>query len=112
MCLDPRDLNNGILCNRHYVRSIDDVIPQVSGSTHFTIIDAISGYLQVQLDEESSRLFTNNTPWGKCRWTRLPFRLTYSGDVFEEKMDSVFGPVDEVTGIADDIHFWKERKEP
>ena len=29
VCLDPHDLNNAIKCNGHYVRSIDDVIPQV-----------------------------------------------------------------------------------
>ena len=61
--LDPRDLKNAIKCNRYYICSIDDVIPQVSGSTHFSKLDARSGHWPVQLNEESSRLCTFNTPW-------------------------------------------------
>lgn len=102
VCLDPRNLNQAIKCNRHYVRSIDDVIPKVTGTTHFSILDARSGYWQVKIDEESSKLCTFNTPWGKYRWTRLPFGLTCSGDVFQEKMDSIFGSLEGVSGIADD----------
>ena len=60
--LDPRDLNKAIKCNRHYVRSIDDIIPKVAGATHFSILDARSGYWQVKIDEESSKLCTFNTP--------------------------------------------------
>lgn len=102
LCLDPRNLNKAIKRNPYYVRTIDDVIPKVSGSTHFSILDARSGFWQVSLDEESSRLCTFNTPWGKHRWTRLPFGLTCSGDVFQEKMDMVFGRLEGLSGIADD----------
>lgn len=102
LCLDPRDLNKAVKRNTYYTRTIDDVIPQVSGSTHFSILDARSGYWQVMLDEESSKLCTFSTPWGKFRWNRLPFGLTCSGDVFQEKMDTVFGQIDGLSGIADD----------
>ena len=34
------------------------------------------------------------------------FGLTCSGDVFQEKMDSVFGSLDGVTGIADDTFIY------
>ena len=99
LCLDPRNLNKAVKRNPYYVRTIDDVIPKVSGSTHFSILDARSGFWQVNLDEESSRLYT---PWGKYRWARLPFGLTCSGDVFQEKMDIVFGKLEGLSGIADD----------
>lgn len=84
------------------MRTIDDVIPKVSGSTQFSILDARSGFWQVNLDEESSKLCTFNTPWGKYRWTRLTFGLTCSGDVFQEKMDLVFGKLEGLSGIAYD----------
>ena len=85
-----------------YVRMIDNAIPKVSGSTHSSILDAHSGFWQVNLDEESSRLCTFNTPWGKYRWTTLPFCLTCSGDVFQEKLDVVFGKLEGLSGIVDD----------
>ena len=102
LCLDPQNLNKAVKCNPYYVRTIDDVISKVSGSTHFSILDARSGFWQVNLDEESSGLCTFNTPWGKYRWTRLPFGLTCSGDVFQEKMDIVFGKLEGLSGIVAD----------
>ena len=55
--------------------------------------------------------YAHLTPHGEST-VGLDSPFEYSGDVFQEKIDSVFGPVDGVTGIVDDIHFWKERKEP
>ena len=106
VCLDPRDLNKAIKCNRHYVRSVDDIIPKVAGATHFSILDARSGYWQVNIDGDSSKLCTFNTPWGKYWWNRLPFRLTCSGDRFQEKMDSVSGIVDDtfIYGTSEASH--------
>ena len=96
------NLYKAIKPNPYYVRTIDGVIPKVSGSTHFITLDACSGFWKVNLDQESSRLSTFNTPWGKYRWTRLPFGLTCSGDAFQEKMDMVFGRLDGLSGITDD----------
>jgi len=96
-----KNLNKVVKCNPYSVRTID-VILKVSGSTHFSILDAHSGFWQVHLDEESSRPCSFNTPWGKYRWTRFPFGLTCSGDVFQEKMDMVFSKLEGLSGIADD----------
>ena len=84
------------------VRTIDDVIPKVSGASHFSILHARSRFWQVELDDESSTFSTFSTPWRKYRWKRLPFGLTCSGEVFQEKMDNVFGNLDGLSGIADD----------
>ena len=82
LCLDPRDLNKAIRRSPCYVRTIADVIPKVSRTSHFSILDAQSGFWQVEPDDESSKLRTLSTPWGKCRWKRLPFRLTCIGEMF------------------------------
>ena len=67
LCLDPRDVSKAVKRNAYYTRTVDDVIPQVSGLTHFSILDARSGYWQVTLDKESSRLCTFSTPSGTFR---------------------------------------------
>ena len=41
LCLDSRDLNKAVKRNAYYARTVDDVIPQVSGSTHFSILDEV-----------------------------------------------------------------------
>ena len=101
LCLDPRDLNKAIRHIPYYVRTIHDVIPKVGGASHFSILDAQSGFWQVELDDESSTFCTFSTPWDKYRWKRLPFGLTCSGDVFEEKMNNVLGNLDGLNGIAE-----------
>ena len=68
----------------------------------FSIVDGRSGFWQVKLDDESNKLCTFRTPWTKYRWRRLPFGLTYNGDVFKEWTDTVFGKLDGLSGIADD----------
>ena len=98
LCLDSRDLNGSAQRTPYYVRTIDDVIPKVSGASHFSILDSRSGLWQVKLDDESSKLCTSSTPRGKYRWKRLPFGLTCSGDV----PYSIFGKLNGLTGNADD----------
>ena len=102
LCLAARDLNKAIRRTPYHVITIHDVIPKVSGASHFSILDARSGFWQVELDDESSKLCTLSTPWGKYRWKRLPFGLSCSGDMFKEKMDNVFGNLDDLSGIAND----------
>ena len=102
LCLDPRDLNKAIQRTPYYVKTIDEVIPKVSVASHFSILDGLSGFWQVEIDDESSKLCTFSNPWGKYRWRRLPFVLICTGDVFQEKMDTVFEKRDGLSGIADD----------
>ena len=85
LCLDPRNLNKAVKQNPYYVRTIDDVTPKVIGSTYFSILDARSGFWQVNLDKESSRLCTFNTPRGKYRWTRLHLTALVAEMCFKRK---------------------------
>ena len=86
--LNSRNLNKAVKCNPYYVRTIDDVILK---GEWLSPLQYFRRTQWVNLAEESNRLCTFNTPWKKYRWTRLPFGLTCSGDVFQEKMDMVFG---------------------
>ena len=55
------------------------------------------------LDEESSYLTTFNSPFGRFRYTRLPFGLCVSQDIFQQKMDFILEKCPGTVGIADDI---------
>ena len=103
LCLDPKDLNQAIKRNQWYSRTVDDILPELPHSKYFSLLDAKSGYWHVPLDKESSFLTTFNTPWGKCRWLRLPFGLRVAGDVFQERIDRVLRSVPNSVGIVDDI---------
>ena len=103
ICLDPKDLNAAIQRDHHVTPTLEEVLPKLNGATHFSILDARSGYWNVTLDEESSYLTTFNSPVGRYRFKRMPFGLRMSQDVFQSKIDQTFEGCNGVVGIADDI---------
>ena len=52
------------------------------GMRFFTVIDALKGYHQVPLDDESSALTTFSTPFGRFQYVRLLMGITHAGDDF------------------------------
>ena len=55
------------------------------------------------LDEESSYLTTFNRPFGRFRFTRLPFGLCISQDIFQQQMDFILDKCPGTAVIADYI---------
>lgn len=47
---------------------------------------APSRRVHVMLDEESSRLTTFDTPFGRYRWKRLPFGISVASEIFQERI--------------------------
>ncbi|KAK3746668.1 hypothetical protein QZH41_010504, partial [Actinostola sp. cb2023] len=103
LCLDPKDLNKAIKRPHHCTPTLDEVLSRLSGSKHYSIVDARSGYWNIKLDHESSLYTTFNSPHGRYRFLRLPFGLICAQDIFQKKVDETFGDLPGVTGIADDI---------
>ena len=52
------------------------------GITHYAVFDALKGYHQIELDEESQKLTAFMTPFGRYVFKRLPMGLSSAGDVF------------------------------
>ena len=102
VCLDPRDLNKWVKREHYYTKTVDEVVAQLHDAKFFSIIDAKKGYWHVPLDEQSSLLTTFNSPFGRYRFTRLPFGLIVSQDVFQKELDTALEGLPGVTGIADD----------
>ena len=62
ICIDPQHLNKA-LKRRHYpLPVVEDLLPELSKARMFTKADLKDGFLQIQLDEESSKLTTFQTP--------------------------------------------------
>ena len=110
LCIDPRNLNTAIKRNPYYMRTLDDILPQLSKAKVISMSDATSGYWHVPLDLASSLLTTFSTPYGKFRWLRLPFGLKIASDIFQERLDSVLVLVPNTAGIADDIIVFGENE--
>ena len=76
--LDPRDLNKWVKREQHFCKTIDEVVTQLNDAKFFTLVNAKKGYWHVPLDESSSFLTSFSNPFGRFRFTRLPFGLYVS----------------------------------
>ena len=69
----------------------------------FSKLDAKSGYWSIKLDEESQKLTTFQTPFGRYCFQRLPFGLSVSQDIYQMEIDHILEQCEGACGIADDI---------
>ena len=104
VCVDPRPLNIKALKRETYqMHLLDEILPDLSLAKVFTTVDLRSGFWYCVLDDESSMLTTFNTPYGRCRWLRLPFGLSVSPEIFQKRVIQTLEGHDGVLNIADDI---------
>ena len=75
VCLDPQYLNTALKRSHYPLPIIEDVLPELSNAKTFTKADLKDGFLQIELDEESSLLTTFQTPWGRYRYRRMQLQL-------------------------------------
>lgn len=103
ICIDPRPLNL-VLKREHYrLPVLDDVLPELSSSKVFSILDLKQGYLHCTLDEQSSYLTTMSTPFGRYRWLRMPFGLNVSSEIFQKRLIQALDGLQGVHCNADDV---------
>ena len=106
LCLDPRPLNVSLKREHYPLPVLDDILPQLSNATVFSICDLKDGYLHCPLDEQSSLLTTFATPWCRYKWKRLPFGLKVSSEIFQKRLLQALDGLIGVQCVADDIIIW------
>ena len=77
----------------------------------FSVLDAKSGFLQIQLNYEISLLTTFNTSCGRCRWLRLPFGIKSASEVFQRIVDAMLEGIENTRAILDDVIIGAENEE-
>ena len=95
---------NKALKREHFtLPTLDDNLHELSDDKVFSKADLAAGYWHAKLDEESSKLTTFQTCFGRFRWIRLPFGLAVSAEIFQRKLLQVFENHQGIICIADDI---------
>ena len=69
----------------------------------FSTVDAKNGFWHVELDDDSSRLTTFNSPFGRFRWLRLPFGLCTAPEEFQRRLNHALVGLKGVRTIHNDI---------
>lgn len=103
MCIDPRELNKALLREHYVLPILEDTLHELRQSTVFSKADLSSGYWHIKLSEESSKLTTFQTCFGRFRFKRLPFGLSVSAEIFQKKLLEAVGDLPGVVCIADDL---------
>ena len=67
MCMDPRDLNLAIKREHYHMKTIEDVLADIppEEAKYVTKLDVTCGFWQIRLDEDSAKLCTFNTSFGR-----------------------------------------------
>ena len=87
LCLDPQPLNKALKRCHYPIPTIEEVLPDLANAKVFTKLDCKNSYWQVKLDQDSSILTTFNTPFGRYKWTRMPFGISPPGEIFQRHLD-------------------------
>ena len=103
ICLDPQPLNDALMREHYRLPTVDDVLPMLNNAKLFSKTDVRDAFWHVRLDEESSKLTTMITPFGRYRWARLPFGLKTSSEIFARKLNEALCGLEGTFTIADDI---------
>ena len=103
LCIDPRPLNKALKRAHYQMPTIDDVLPDLSQAKVFSKLDLSSAFWQLKLDEESSKLTTFASFYGRYRWNRLPFGTSVSSEIFQYRIHMALEGLPGVVVVADDI---------
>lgn len=103
VCLDPQSLNQAIVIPKFQIPKTDDIVVHLSSMCLFTVLDLKSGFWHMELDAESSKLTTFNSPIGRYRFKRMCFGINCAPELFMAKMVSLFGDIPNVYPYFDDL---------
>ena len=111
LCLDPQDLNKAIKWPYYNLPTTEELLAQMSKAKYFTKLDASCAYWQIQLDYESSKLLTFNSPYGRFRFLRMAYGIKSASDVCQYYISNIIEGLNGVVNSQDDIIIWGETME-
>ena len=106
ICIDPRDLNKAIKRQHLKLPTAEELFSEMSGANYFTKLDASNGYWQIRVDDESSKLLTFATPFGRYRFKRLPYGIHSASEVFQLNVSEIIEDCEGAKNSQDDIIIW------
>ncbi|XP_020297567.1 uncharacterized protein K02A2.6-like [Pseudomyrmex gracilis] len=104
ICADfSTGLNESLETNRHPLPLPDEIFAQLANYKYFTHLDLSDAFLQVEIDDDSKKLFTINTHRGLYVYNRMPFGVTVAPGEFQAIMDSLISGLSNTFAYIDDL---------
>ena len=112
VCADFSTGLNAALKDYHYsLPSLEEVFNELNGGKVFSKIDLGEAYLQIPIEENSSKLLCINTHRGLYKFDRLVFGIKVAPAFFQQVMDTMLGGFDFTLSYLDDIVISSKTKE-
>ena len=102
LCLILARLNKTLITPVNGSLTLYDILPRPAGLKYLTLVDASSGYHNLNLDEKSSYLTAFSCSFDRYRYIRLPIRAAPTRDMIQ-KIDEILSSISNIFGITDDI---------
>ena len=103
-------LNMAIIREVFPIPTLEQLTSQIRDATLFSKLDAASGFFQLPLDEESSKLTTSITSSGRKAFLRLPMGNSLAPECFQRKMEELLHDLPGVISYMDDIVCFGDEK--
>ena len=105
MCVDLSHLNRYVKRERYQSPTPAEAIADISAcqAKFFTVLDAMKGYHQCPLDQESQLLTTFITPFGRFKYMRAPYGISSISEHYDRHMYEAFQGLSGFRQIVDDI---------
>ena len=105
MCVDLSRLNRYVRRERYQSCTPAQAVADIAASeaTVFTVMDAMKGYHQCPLDEESQLLTTFITPFGRFKYLRAPYGISSISEHYDRRMAEAFTGLSGFRRIVDNI---------
>ena len=113
VCMDARKLNELTIKDAYPVHNVQDNLEKLGGSVLFSTMDLLSGFWQVELDEESREKTAVATPLGLFEHVVMPMGLCNAPQTFTRIMDGILGDLTElfIKIYMDDILIHSKRRD-
>ena len=113
MCIDFRHLNKNTIKDATPIARMDELRQRLVGAKRFTAVDLMSGYHQIQIEEQDIPYTAFNCRYGHFEWRVMPFGLTNAPATFCRWINEILAPFLDVCVIAylDDILIYSKSSE-
>lgn len=84
VCIDPRHINECLKREHYQMPKREHIEADLKNATVFSRLDVTSGFHEILLDDETSKICTLRKPSGRYRYKRLPFGLATAPEVSQK----------------------------
>ena len=103
ICVDLKCLNEAVAREKFVLPTLEDIASELAGSTAFSTLDAFSGFWQLSLDPESTRLTTSLSPFGRICFKRVSFGIMFIPETYQKTMQHLLKSLTGMKTVIDDM---------